>query len=161
MRDFCLTCYALLRGGSRNVWLGGSKLWFRKDCWTFLWQITSNRYDHILWYLNPGRHWHWKYCFTSRGEQIIQGYLKTKLHFWISLEFSIVAKCNAHFIKKKSSIWKVIQHPVDVRISVSNKRQVWWGGPDPPLVLPLLPGFNLHLLIGKGQRLLPHFTKSN
>ena len=35
------------------------------------------------------------------------------------------------------------------------------GGPDPPLVLPLLPGFNLHLLMGNDQRLLPHFTKSN
>ena len=79
---------------------GGSKLWFRKDCWTFLWQITSNRYDHFLWYVNRGRLWHWKYCFASRGEQIIQGYPKTKLHFWISLEFSLVAKCNARFIKK-------------------------------------------------------------
>ena len=29
------------RGGSRNFWLGGSKLWFRKDCWTLLRQITS------------------------------------------------------------------------------------------------------------------------
>ena len=28
-------------GGSRNFWLGGTKLWFGKDCWTFLWQITS------------------------------------------------------------------------------------------------------------------------
>ena len=35
------------------------------------------------------------------------------------------------------------------------------GGPDPPLDLPLLPGFNMQLLIGKGQRKLPHFTKSN
>ena len=34
------------------------------------------------------------------------------------------------------------------------------GGPDPPLDLPLLPGFNMHHFIGKGQRLLPHFTKS-
>ena len=25
----------------QDFWLGGSKLWFRKDCWTFLWQITS------------------------------------------------------------------------------------------------------------------------
>ena len=25
---------------------GGSKLWFRKDCWTFLCQITSHRDDH-------------------------------------------------------------------------------------------------------------------
>ena len=32
------------------------------------------------------------------------------------------------------------------------------GGPDPPLVLPLLPGFNMHLLKGKDQRLhhTPH-----
>ena len=33
------------RGGSRNFWLRdggwGSKLWFRKDCWAFLRQITS------------------------------------------------------------------------------------------------------------------------
>ena len=31
----------IARGGSRNFLLGGSKLWFRKDCWTFLRQITS------------------------------------------------------------------------------------------------------------------------
>ena len=24
----------------------GSKLWFKRDCWTFLWQITSHRDDH-------------------------------------------------------------------------------------------------------------------
>ena len=30
-----------VRGGSRNFWLGGYKLWFRKDCWTLLRQITS------------------------------------------------------------------------------------------------------------------------
>ena len=37
------TNYINNRGGSRNFLLGGggSKLWFRKDCWTFLWQITS------------------------------------------------------------------------------------------------------------------------
>ena len=28
------------RGGSRNFWLGGSKLWFRKDCCTLMRQIT-------------------------------------------------------------------------------------------------------------------------
>ena len=31
------------RGGSRNFFIGGSKLWFRKD-WTFLWLITSSPY---------------------------------------------------------------------------------------------------------------------
>ena len=30
-----------VRGGSRNFWLRGSKLWFKKDCWTLLRQITS------------------------------------------------------------------------------------------------------------------------
>ena len=165
MRDFCLTCYALLRGGSRNFWLGGSRLWFRKDCRTFLWQITSNRYDHILWYVNPGRHWYWKYCFASRGERIIKGYPKTKLHFWISLEFSIVRWQNAMRISLK----KIIHLKSDTascwckNISLKQATGLMGGGggPDPPLVLPLLPGFNLHLLMGNGQRLLPHFTKSN
>ena len=84
---------------------GGSRLWFRKDCRTFLWQITSNTYDHILWYVNPGRHWYWKYCFASRGERIIKGYPKTKyLHFWISLEFSIVRWQNAMHISLKKMI---------------------------------------------------------
>ena len=42
------------RGRSRSFSLGGSKLWFGKDCWTFLWQITSQRDDHVflnLWTL--------------------------------------------------------------------------------------------------------------
>ena len=52
-----------------------------------------------------------------------------QLHILISLEFTLVAKCNACFIKKKSASLKVIYDSVDVRISVSNKRQVsrkWW-----------------------------------
>ena len=36
------------RGGSRNFSPGGSKLWFGKDCWTFWWQITSQRGDHVF-----------------------------------------------------------------------------------------------------------------
>ena len=35
--------------GSRNFpWGGGSKLWFGKYCWTFLWQVTSQRDDHVF-----------------------------------------------------------------------------------------------------------------
>ena len=108
MRDFHLTYCALPRGGSRNFLLGESKLWFRKDCWTFLWQMTFNRDNHVSWSVNPGRHWHWKYCFASRGEQIIGGYPKTKLHFWISLEFSIVAKCNAHYIQPVKKWYSIL-----------------------------------------------------
>ena len=40
------------RGGSRNFSPGGSKLWFGKDCWTFWWQITSQRGDHVFKFLN-------------------------------------------------------------------------------------------------------------
>ena len=47
-----------------------------------------------------------------------------QLHFSVSLEFSLVVKCNARFIKKKSASLKEIYNPVDVRISVSNKHQV-------------------------------------
>ena len=27
---------------------GGGGVWFRKACWTFLWQITSHRDDHVF-----------------------------------------------------------------------------------------------------------------
>ena len=53
IRDFkaewgCTQCFGIecmhgkrdVRGRSRNIWLtggGGSKVWFRSDCWTFLW----------------------------------------------------------------------------------------------------------------------------
>ena len=81
------------------------------------------------------------------------------------MEFSIVAKCNAHFIKKK--IIHLKSDTASCRCKNFSLKQATglmagggWG-PDPLLVLPLLPGFNMHLLIGKGQRLLPHFTKSN
>ena len=44
-----------------------------------------------------------EFYFASRGEQIMGGYAK-QLHFWISLEFSLAAKCNEHFIKKISQL---------------------------------------------------------
>ena len=49
--------------------------------------------------VNTGRRWRGK-CFASRGEQIILEGTQQQLHFGISLEFSLVGKCNARFIKK-------------------------------------------------------------
>ena len=36
------------RGWSGKFLFWGSKLWFRKDCWTFWWQITSQRDDNVF-----------------------------------------------------------------------------------------------------------------
>ena len=36
-------------GGSRDFFFGGgAKLKFKRDCWTFLWQITSHRDEHVF-----------------------------------------------------------------------------------------------------------------
>ena len=78
------------------------------------------------------RCWRRKYCFVSRGEQIIG-----VLHFWISLEFSLVAKCNVSSIKKSTSS-KVVYDPVSVDVKnfspkqTSSLKGVGWGDPDPP-----------------------------
>ena len=40
--------------------------------------------------VNAGHHWQWKYCFASRGEQIIGGYPENNYIFSVSLEFSLV-----------------------------------------------------------------------
>ena len=70
--------------GSRNFFIGwGSKLWFKRDCWTFLWQITSHRDDHVflnLW--APITNW-----------------VPQNNFFLISLECSLVAKFSARFIE--------------------------------------------------------------
>ena len=65
-----------------------------------------------------------------------------KLHFWISLEFSLVAKCNTRFINKNQRVKKWYNYdPAIVTISVSNKCQVCWreGGVQTPRTLPLDP----------------------
>ena len=78
------------------------------------------------------RCWRRKYCFVSRGEQIIG-----VLHFWISLEFSLVAKCNVSSIKKSTSS-KVVYDPVSVDVKnfspkqTSSLKGAGWGDPDPP-----------------------------
>ena len=65
-------------------------------------QLGKQRRPCVSQSVNAGRRWRGKYCFASRGEQIIGGYQK-QLHILISPEVSLVAKCNARFNKKKIS----------------------------------------------------------
>ena len=65
--------------------------------------------------VNTGRRSRGKNCFVSRGQQITGGYPKT-ITFLNIPGIQLVAKWNVRFIKKSASF--------DVRISVSNKRQV-------------------------------------
>ena len=158
--------------GSRNFWLGGSKLWFRKDCWTILWQIASLPHPldllipvvlacYIPWplpvYLNS-THKGWIIvnqlrkqretrfsiceCRSLLAQEILlweqrqtdHRRTQKQLHFWVSLEFSFVAKWNAHFILQVSQF-------KSVRISVSNKlvQGPIVGGGWTPRTLPLDP----------------------
>ena len=85
---------------------GGSILWFRKDRWTCLWQITSHRDDHM--FLNL-----WTPVASGEGNTALQQRQREHgrvLHFWIFLEFSSVAKCNTRFIKKFSQLNSDIQY---------------------------------------------------
>ena len=68
------------------------------------------------------------------NRRIIGGYLKTILiHFWMSLELSLVAKCNARFIKKSAS-QKVIYAQTSFRLGGGGG----WGTRILPLDLPLI-----------------------
>ena len=71
-------------------------------------QLGKHSRPRVSQSVNAGHRWRRKYCFKSRGEQIIGGY-QNQLHFWMSLEFSSVAKCNAHFNKKISQLKTNIQ----------------------------------------------------
>ena len=62
-------------------------------------QLGKHSRPRVSQSVNAGHRWRRKYCFASRGEQIIGGY-QNQWHFWMSLEFSLVAKCNARFNKK-------------------------------------------------------------
>ena len=99
---------ARYRGASRNFLFrrggggrGESKLLFRKDCWTFLWQIASHRDDHVFsQYVNAGHHWRGEIllCVLCKQRRTDHRRVpKTKI-------FSGVTKCNARFIKKISQL---------------------------------------------------------
>ena len=88
---------------------------------TFLWQIVCNRDDQVLRRLLLAQEI--LLCKQRRTDH--RRVPKKQLHFWISLEFILVAKCNVRFIEKNHIVKKVIYEPVDVRVSVSNKHQAW------------------------------------
>ena len=84
-------------------------LWFRRDNWTFLWHITSHRTDHV--FLNL-----WGLVAVGEGNTALRAEAnrssegtEKQLQFCVSLEFSLVAKCNARFIKKKSQLKSAIR----------------------------------------------------
>ena len=86
-----------LMGGGGGGGGGRSKLWFTKDRWTFLWQITSHTDGHVflkLWTPVAG---------GAEANRSFEGTQK-QWHFLISLEFRLVAKCKAHLIKKISQL---------------------------------------------------------
>ena len=88
---------------------GWTKLWFRRDCWTFLWHITSHRTDHVflnLW--GPVAVGEGNTALRAEANRSWEGTEK-QLQFCVSLEFSLVAKCNARFIKKKSQFKSAIR----------------------------------------------------
>ena len=44
---------------------GGGKLWFRRDCWTFLWQIIPHRDNHVFFNL-------WKVSAVGAGNTALR-----------------------------------------------------------------------------------------
>ena len=113
------------RSGKFSFW--GSKLLFRKGCWTFLWQITSQRDGQV--FLNL-----WTPVAVDEGNTALRTWRTyhrgvPKNNYILEYPWNFVWLQNAtHVCIKKSASEKVIYDSVDVRISVSNKGQVWWGG---------------------------------
>ena len=69
-------------------------------------RLRKQRRPRVSQSVNARRRWRRKYCFASRGEQIIGEYQK-EIHVWLPLEFSLVAKCKARFIKTKKQFSQV------------------------------------------------------
>ena len=112
-----------------------SKFWFRKNCWTFLWQITfphtpltshwEGRDDYV--FLNL-----WKQVAVGAGNTQITEGTQRQSHFLIFLEFSWVAKYNTRFIKKSSQLNSDIQSYCYRDFSIKQLSGLMGGGPDPP-----------------------------
>ena len=85
--------------------------------------------------MKASRRWRGKCRFASRREQITEG-TQRQSHFWISLEFSLVAKYNTRFIKKISQLNSDIQ---SYRCKNFSLKQVsgLMEGYGPPRTLPL------------------------
>ena len=119
-------------GSERTVKLFGGKLPFPTPPPTSHWE---GRDDYV--FLNL-----WKPVAVGAGNTQITEGTQRQSHFWISLEFSLVAKCNTRFIKKSSQLNSDIQ---SYRYKDFSMKQVsglmgWgrggggggWGVSDPP-----------------------------
>ena len=91
----------LFRSGSG--WIGGVQNLDQKGLLNFFVGNYFSQRRRVSLSVNTGRRWCGK-CFASRGEQIILKGTQQQLHFGISLEFSLVGKCNARFIEKISQL---------------------------------------------------------
>ena len=140
-----------------------SKFWFRKNCWTFLWQITfphtpltshwEGRDDYV--FLNL-----WKQVAVGAGNTQITEGTQRQSHFLIFLEFSWVAKYNTRFIKKSSQLNSDIQSYCYRDFSIKQLSGLIGGGGvrtprtiplDPPLLWCALISFLQHSVIRTHQ----------
>ena len=94
-----------------------SKFWFRKDCWTFLGQITFPPHPLPLVTDKAETTTCFSISATSTGNTALRAEAnrslegtQLQLHFLISLEFSLVENYNTRFIKKFSQLkqWHAI-----------------------------------------------------
>ena len=68
--------------------------------------------------VNAGHHWQWKYCFASRGEQIIGGYPENNYIFSVSLEFSLVGVVGGGGVGSPRTL------PLDPLLEIEQKREL-------------------------------------
>ena len=71
-KDPCWPLTVYLNSTRKGCTLGTSS-----SCVIIVDQLRKQRRPRFSPFLNTGRQWHGKYCFASRGEQIIGGYRRT------------------------------------------------------------------------------------
>ena len=88
-----------------RIWIdwGSPKFGSERTVKLFCGKLLRQRRPRVSLSVNTSRRWCGE-CFASRGEQIILEGTQQQLDFGISLEFSLVGKCNARFIKKISQL---------------------------------------------------------
>ena len=98
-----------LQGRIQELLVGGVQTLVQMTVELFCDLLRKQRRPHVSQSVNTFRGWCRKYCFASRGKQIMRIPKNNYINFWIVLGFSFVAKCNLRFIKKisqlESDIW--------------------------------------------------------
>ena len=114
-------CYNLPeKGRIQEFLIGGAQTLVQKGLLNFcMANYFSQRKPRVSRPVNAGRRWRGKRTGTDHRRVPKNNHIFE----YPRLEFSLTAKCNACFIKKISQLKSDI-YPADVRILVSNKRQV-------------------------------------